>query len=178
VPRHVARHVARLVVDYFTYAARPGASTRHAAHRATRRQLHRLRRASECLGTSRSSSCDSSRRSSSTSSPTPCVRVPRHVARLVVDYFAYAVRPGASAHRAARHVARCRLLCAPRLRLAPTLALLHPCRALRLLVSRKHWLYYEYTARCRNIVFRSHHVVRTMCGSRTGGWSLPCVMSD
>jgi hypothetical protein len=21
-------------------------------------------------------------------------------------------------------------------------------------------------------------VVRTMCGSRTGGWSLPCVMSD
>jgi hypothetical protein len=20
--------------------------------------------------------------------------------------------------------------------------------------------------------------VRTMCGSRTGGWSLPCVMSD
>jgi hypothetical protein len=31
----------------------------------------------------------------------------------------------------------------------------------------------------------SHHIeeeatweVRTMCGSRTGGWSLPCVMSD
>jgi hypothetical protein len=21
-------------------------------------------------------------------------------------------------------------------------------------------------------------LVRTMCGSRTGGWSLPCVMSD
>jgi hypothetical protein len=21
-------------------------------------------------------------------------------------------------------------------------------------------------------------IVRTMCGSRTGGWSLPCVMSD
>jgi hypothetical protein len=24
----------------------------------------------------------------------------------------------------------------------------------------------------------SHATVRTMCGSRTGGWSLPCVMSD
>jgi hypothetical protein len=23
-----------------------------------------------------------------------------------------------------------------------------------------------------------HAVLRTMCGSRTGGWSLPCVMSD
>jgi hypothetical protein len=26
--------------------------------------------------------------------------------------------------------------------------------------------------------FRPGSVVRTMCGSRTGGWSLPCVMSD
>jgi hypothetical protein len=25
---------------------------------------------------------------------------------------------------------------------------------------------------------KAHHDVRTMCGSRTGGWSLPCVMSD
>jgi hypothetical protein len=57
-------------------------------------------------------------------SPTPRVRVPRHVARLVtrlvaplvvdysasrrfvVDYFASAARPGASAHHAARHTAR------------------------------------------------------------------------
>jgi hypothetical protein len=23
-----------------------------------------------------------------------------------------------------------------------------------------------------------HRELRTMCGSRTGGWSLPCVMSD
>jgi hypothetical protein len=23
-----------------------------------------------------------------------------------------------------------------------------------------------------------YYKVRTMCGSRTGGWSLPCVMSD
>jgi hypothetical protein len=65
VPRHVARLVtrivARLVVDYFAYAARLGASARRAAHR-----------------------------SSSTTSPTPRVRVPRHVARpvtrLIVDY--------------------------------------------------------------------------------------------
>jgi hypothetical protein len=50
--------------------------------------------------------------SSSTTSPTPRVRVPRLVARLVtrpvVDYFAFAARPGASARRASmpRHVAR------------------------------------------------------------------------
>jgi hypothetical protein len=44
--------------------------------------------------------------------------------RLVVDYFAYAARPGASTRRVAHHTARRRLLCAPRLRLAATLALL------------------------------------------------------
>jgi hypothetical protein len=55
---------------------------------------------------SRGTSHGLSRRSSSTTSPTPRVRVPRHVARLVVDYFAYAARPGASAPRAARHAAR------------------------------------------------------------------------
>jgi hypothetical protein len=48
----------------------------------------------------------SSRGLSSTTSPTPRVRMPRHVARLVVDYFAYVARPGASACR----MARCRLL--------------------------------------------------------------------
>jgi hypothetical protein len=80
VPWHVARLVTRLVaplvvdysasrrlfVDYFTSAARPGASARcsarHAARRAARRRqlrlaqarcrLLRLRRASGCLGTS------------------------------------------------------------------------------------------------------------------------------
>jgi hypothetical protein len=119
VPRHVARLVTRLiaplvvdysnsrrlVVDYFTSAACPGASARraarHAARHAARRQLLRLaqarrrllrlRRASGCLGTSRGSSCGSSL----TTSPTPCVRVPRHVTRLVVDYFACIARPGA-----------------------------------------------------------------------------------
>jgi hypothetical protein len=53
--------------------------------------------------------------------------------KLVVDYFVFAARPGASARRAARHAARraaCRrLLRALRLRLAATLALLHPRRA-------------------------------------------------
>jgi hypothetical protein len=106
VPRHVARLVTRLVaplvVDYFAYAARPGASARRAAHHSARcRQLH-LCRASGCFGTSRDLSRDSSSTtspragSSSTTSPTLRVRVPRHVAwlvaRLVVDYFAYAAR--------------------------------------------------------------------------------------
>jgi hypothetical protein len=44
-----------------------------------------------------------------TSSPTPCVPVPRHVVRLVVDYFDYTAFPGASARRAAHHAARRRL---------------------------------------------------------------------
>jgi hypothetical protein len=113
VPRHVARLVTqlvaplvvdystsrRLVVDYFAYAARLGASARRAAHR-----------------------------SSSTTPPPPYVQVPRHVTRLVkrlvtplvvdysasrrlvVDYFASAARPGALARRAAHHAARRRLL--------------------------------------------------------------------
>jgi hypothetical protein len=87
MPRHVARLITRLVaplvVDYST-----------------------------------------SRSSSLTTLPPPCVQVPRHVAwlvtrlvaplvvdysasrRLVVDYFASAARPGASA----RHAVRCRQL--------------------------------------------------------------------
>jgi hypothetical protein len=205
VPRHVARLITRLVaplvvdysasprlvVDYST--ARPGASARRVARHAARRAAHRrLHRASGCLGTSRGSSRGSSHRSSSTTSPSPRVRVPRHVARLVfdnsalhrlvvdfsasrtlvvdnsasrrlvVDYFASAARPGSSARRAARRAdrqtARRRLLRAPRLRLAATLALLQPRRALRLLVSRQHWLYFEYAARRRDVVFRSHRV--------------------
>jgi hypothetical protein len=79
VPRCVSRLVTplvvdyfasrRLVVDYFAYAARPGASARCAARRVARctarRQLLRLRRASGCLGTSRGPSRGSS-------STTPC----------------------------------------------------------------------------------------------------------
>jgi hypothetical protein len=118
----------RLVIDYFASAARPGAlarhAPRHAARRAARRRilrlaqahrrLLRLRCASGCLDTSRGSSRRSLRGSSSTTSPTPRVWVPRHVARLiapliidysvsrrlVVDYFASVARPGASARRA------------------------------------------------------------------------------
>jgi hypothetical protein len=80
VPRHIARLVTRFVDDFFDYAARPDAS----ANRAARRQLLLRRRASGCLGTS----CSSSRRSLSTSSPTSRVRMPRHVTQLIVDYFA------------------------------------------------------------------------------------------
>jgi hypothetical protein len=115
---------------------RPRRAAHHAARHAARRRLlrltqarHRLlclRRASGCLGTScRSSSTTPPRSgSSSTTSPTPHVRVPRQVARLVtqlvaplvvdysasrrlvVDYFASVARPGASARREARHAAR------------------------------------------------------------------------
>jgi hypothetical protein len=42
VPRHVAQLVTRLIVDYFTYAARPVALTRRAACRVTHRRLLRL----------------------------------------------------------------------------------------------------------------------------------------
>jgi hypothetical protein len=76
-----------------------------------------LRRTSGCFSTSRGSS----RGSSSTTSTTPHVRLLRHVTRLVprlvvspiIDYFTlrrlvvdYVARPGASAHRAAHHMAR------------------------------------------------------------------------
>jgi hypothetical protein len=108
----------RLVVDYFAYAARPGASAR----RTARHRLLHLSRASGCFGTSRGLSRDSPSTtspragSSSTTSPTPRVRVHRHIARLitrlvvdyfascmlVVDYFAYTACPGASARRTAR----------------------------------------------------------------------------
>jgi hypothetical protein len=83
--------------------ARPGASACRAARRAASHRLLRLRRASGCLGMSHGSS--------STTSPTSRARVPRHVAWLVVDYFAYAARLGASACRAPRR----RLLCLARL---------------------------------------------------------------
>jgi hypothetical protein len=103
VPRHLARLVtwlvAPLIVDYFAYTARPGASAR----RAARRRLLRVRHASEYLGTSRGSS--------STTAPTPHVWVPRaarrrllRLARLVVDYCTYTARLSASAP----HAAHCR----------------------------------------------------------------------
>jgi hypothetical protein len=118
VARLITRLVAPLVVVYFAYAARPVASTRrttcHVTHHRllhltqARHRLLRLRRAFGCLDTS----CGSSRGSSSTTSTTPCVRVPRHIAQLitrlvaplVVVYFAYTARLGAAARRAARHL--------------------------------------------------------------------------
>jgi hypothetical protein len=142
--RRAARHATHHVTRHAACHAAHRAARRRLLHLAqARRQLLRLRRASGYLGTSRGSSRGSSRRSSSTTppragsssttSPTPRVQVPRHVARLVtrivVDYFAYAARPSASARRSARHMAHRRLLRAPRLRLAATLALLQPCRA-------------------------------------------------
>jgi hypothetical protein len=82
----VPRLLARPVVDYFAHTVRPGPTAR----RATRCRLLRIRHASGCLG------------SSLTTLPTPRVRVPRLVVWLVVDYFSYVVRSGASARHAAR----------------------------------------------------------------------------
>jgi hypothetical protein len=149
VPRHVAGLVSRLVAwlvallivdysasrrlvaDYFASAARPGASARHATRladrHAARRRLLRLRRTSGCLGTSHGSSCGSLRRSSSTTSSTPRVRVPQHVARPVtrhiVDYSVcrdFVLRPRWLYFSQPCVVTTC---------LAATLALLRVCRA-------------------------------------------------
>jgi hypothetical protein len=75
----------RLVVDYFNNAAR-----RLVTRLVACRRLLRRRHATGCLSTSRGSSRGSLCRSSSTTSPTSRVQVPRHVARpvmrLIVDY--------------------------------------------------------------------------------------------
>jgi hypothetical protein len=206
VPLHIARLVTRLVVDYFTsrrivvdyfsYVARPGASARCAA----RRRLLRLRRASECPGMSHgllrvsSSTTLPMRRvrvprhvarlvarllvnyftscvSSSTTLPTPRVRMPRHVTRLVawlvveyfalrrliVDYFAYAVRPAASARRRPCAVSPLDFLSVGRtgshrvpghcisrpdctVSTTPMSCIRTHCLAARLLFDRSHWL--------------------------------------
>jgi hypothetical protein len=89
----VPRLHARLVVDYFTYVVRLGASAPRAARRrllrlyrasrtgsacrTARRRLLLLRRASRCLG--------SLHGSSSTTSPMMCDRVPRLLTWLVVN---------------------------------------------------------------------------------------------
>jgi hypothetical protein len=98
-PRRTMRVlVSRLQRLYLNYIAHLGDSVR----RAARRQLLCSHRASKCLS--------SSRGSSSTTSPTPRVRVPRHVTRLLVrllvDYSDYTARSGASARRAACYAAR------------------------------------------------------------------------
>jgi hypothetical protein len=141
VPWPVARIVARLVVDCFAYAARLGASARLATHRVACCRLFRLAQAR-----------------------TPHVLVPRHIARhvawfiidystshrLVVDYFAYAAQPGASARRAARCTARRRLL---RLRRAsgclgtsrgPVTRLIVDYSVRRDFVLRPRWLYFSH----------------------------------
>jgi hypothetical protein len=129
VPRHVARLVTplvvdystsrRLVVEYFASTARPGASalpvTRHVARRRllclaqARRRLLCLCRASGCLGTSRGSFRHSSSTtpprasSSSTTSPTPRVRVPQHIAWLVTRLVAMLVVDYSTSHRPVVH---------------------------------------------------------------------------
>jgi hypothetical protein len=73
--------------NQFSYAALPVASARHAGHRAARRRLLCVARLVTWL-------------------VAPLVVDYSASRRLVVDYFASVVHPGASAHRAARHAAR------------------------------------------------------------------------
>jgi hypothetical protein len=76
----VHRYVSSSPLDFLSVGRTGSRRAPGPIRRAARRRLLRLRRASGCLGTSHGSS--------STTSPAPRVRVPRHVARLVVDYSA------------------------------------------------------------------------------------------
>jgi hypothetical protein len=126
VPRHVARLVTRLVVDYsascrlvvnyFASTARLSASARHAARHEDRRAL--VVDYFACTARLGASARRAAHLLSSTTSPMLRDRVPRHVvqliawlvASLVIDYFSYAARLGPSARRAARHAAHRRQL--------------------------------------------------------------------
>jgi hypothetical protein len=89
-----------------------------------------------------------------------CDRVPQHVTwlitwlvvPLVVDFFAYAVRPGASAHHAARrrllHL-RCASSClGSRHVVRLVMRLIVDYSVCRDLVLRPHWLYFSHAVRC------------------------------
>jgi hypothetical protein len=98
---HQLRRTPRLLVSRCEYSSlRSSGSTSTTPCATTNRlpiatALPQLRRASGCLG--------SSRGSSSTTMSTLSIRLPRLLAWLVVDYYAYVAHPGASAPRAARH---------------------------------------------------------------------------
>jgi hypothetical protein len=207
VPQHVARLVERPVVDYFAYAAHPGASAR----RTARRQLLLLRRASGCLGSSRGSSSTTlprrlivdyfaSRGLSSTTLPTSCVRVscgslstsspmqrvrvPRHVARLVerlvVDYFAYAARPGASAHLAARRrLLRLRYasgcLCSSHSSSSTTSPRSAPRRLLHLMQARRRLLRLLHASGCLGTSRGSSSTTSAHAGSSSATSPMPRV---
>jgi hypothetical protein len=149
-----------------------------------------LRRASGYLGTSRCSSRGSSLTnppragSSSTTSPPPRVRVPRHGTRhiarlitrlvaplvvdysashrLVVDYFASAARRGAWAPRAAHHAA----LCAARCRLLRVAQARR--RLLRLAQARRRQLCLAQARRRLLRLRRAYGCLGTSCGSSRG----------
>jgi hypothetical protein len=131
VPWHVARLVTwlvaslvvdysasrRLVVNYFAYTARPGASARRAARRATAvdysvsrrlvvdyfssaaRPGASARRAARRAARRSSSTTPPRIGSSSTTLPLPLVRVPRHVAWIVSWLVALLVVDYSASHR-------------------------------------------------------------------------------
>jgi hypothetical protein len=161
MPRvRVPRYVAQLVVDYFAYAARPGASARRVTRHAARRRLLRLHRVSGCLsmllGSSRGSSSTILPHAGSllTTSPVSCTWMRRLAALLLIGRLHW-LSPCAPSLCLPARLLRART---PRFRLAVALALLQPHRVSQLLVSRQHRLYFEYVVRRHDIVFRSHRV--------------------
>jgi hypothetical protein len=103
----VTRHVAWLVVDYFAYAARPGATTRRAARHAAHHRLLRLCCAIGCLGTSRGLSSTTRRLAAQllvgrSHWLSPCVWSLRLAAQLlvvrIVPALAYAMHPDVPSH--------------------------------------------------------------------------------
>jgi hypothetical protein len=125
VARHAARRAARRRLLCLVQALRRLLHLRHASgclgtSRGSSRALSRCSSSTTPRRAGSLSTTPPRAGSSSTTSPLPRVRVPQHVTRLVappvvdysasrwliVDYFASASRPGASARRATRHAAR------------------------------------------------------------------------
>jgi hypothetical protein len=159
VPQHVARLVSRivsrLVVDYFASAERPGVSARRAAcpadRRAALRRLLRLRFASGCLGMLHGSS--------STTSPTPRVWVPRHVAQLIACHRLLCLRRAAGCLGTSRGSSRGSLrhsssttsptphVLVPQHVTRPVTRLIVDCSVRRDFVLRPRWLYFSHAVR-------------------------------
>jgi hypothetical protein len=156
----VPQLVARLIISHFAYDVQLGASAPRAARSRPRAVLPLDFLSVGCTGSRCVPGHSASRLDYSslghTGSTTlmPCTQTRRLAARLLVGRLHWLPPCTLSLCLAAR-LLRVRSL---RLRLAATLALLQPRRASQLLVSRQHRLYFEYAARRRDIVFRSHCV--------------------
>jgi hypothetical protein len=129
-------------------APMPCIQTHHIAARLLVVRLHWL---SLCTRTPRLATRLLVARCTGSTAPIPCIRTRRLAAQLLVGRSHWLSPCAWSLPLAARLC--CRSTCCP-----VALALHQPCRALRLLVSRQHRLYFEYAACHRDIVFRLHRV--------------------